>query len=141
MNNNMTLKKVKVMESLSEETICFSADLYENGKLMAHVSNRGQGGPNEVRPAKGLKYNDVAHLDTLDNEVIIMTMAEHTNTIKKSQGGSFVLERDGKIFTMKNSHSFVKLKKMRYYQAWLRGNLMKFKNDGYKVLNTNIGKN
>lgn len=43
----ITMKKIKVMASLSEETNCYSADLYVDGKRIGEVSNRGQGGPDE----------------------------------------------------------------------------------------------
>jgi hypothetical protein len=39
------LKNVKHMESLSEETNCYSASLYVDGKKIGDVSNQGQGGP------------------------------------------------------------------------------------------------
>jgi hypothetical protein len=39
-----TLKNVKIIEELSEETICFTASLYRDGKRLGTVSNRGHGG-------------------------------------------------------------------------------------------------
>lgn len=39
------LKNIKVMSSLSEETTCYSASLYVDGKKIGEVSNRGHGGP------------------------------------------------------------------------------------------------
>ena len=47
MNNNkkeITLKNVKHYESMSEETYCFEASLYVDGKKVGRVSNRGTGG-------------------------------------------------------------------------------------------------
>ena len=41
------LKSVKVMESLSEETTCFSANIYIDGKKVGTAENRGQGGPTD----------------------------------------------------------------------------------------------
>lgn len=41
---NLSLKNVKIMRSLSEETICFSATIYIDGKKACNVSNRGNGG-------------------------------------------------------------------------------------------------
>ena len=76
---NLSLKKLKFHEDMSEETPCFSADLYDGGKLIAHVSNRGHGGCNNVIPAKGLSYKDVAHLDNLDTDCDIMGLAEELN--------------------------------------------------------------
>ena len=38
------LKNVKHVESMSEETECFTANLYVDGKKIGAVSNRGHGG-------------------------------------------------------------------------------------------------
>lgn len=43
----LTLKNLKIMKSLSEETLCFSATAYVDGKKAFDVSNRGHGGCNE----------------------------------------------------------------------------------------------
>jgi len=137
---NITLKNLKVLESLSEETLCFSADLYENGKLIAYVSNRGNGGCNHIHPAEGLTYKDVAHIDNLDTECDILTLAEEMNTIKKKQSKNFILKLDNKIYTANTpqKQSFAKLKKYGNYASWLRVEIAKFEGLGYKVLNTNL---
>jgi len=41
------VKNVKIMNSLSEETLCFSASVYVDGKRCGSVSNRGNGGCHE----------------------------------------------------------------------------------------------
>lgn len=41
------LKNIKFYESMSEETNCFQADLFINGKKIAYVKNTGQGGPTD----------------------------------------------------------------------------------------------
>ena len=38
------LKNVKFYESMSEETNCFEADVFINGKKIAYAKNTGQGG-------------------------------------------------------------------------------------------------
>ena len=43
----ITLKNVKHYAAMSEETNCFEATLYIDGKKVCEVSNHGQGGPNE----------------------------------------------------------------------------------------------
>lgn len=43
----VTLKKLRVDKRLSEETHCFSADLYLDGKRRGDVTNRGCGGPDD----------------------------------------------------------------------------------------------
>ena len=40
----LELKNVKFYESMSEETNCFQADLFINGKKIAYVKNDGRGG-------------------------------------------------------------------------------------------------
>jgi hypothetical protein len=42
------LKKFVHMKSLSEETLCYTADVYVDGKLYARVENRGRGGATTV---------------------------------------------------------------------------------------------
>ena len=42
----LTLKNVKVNKALSDETLCFSATIYADGKRAGTVHNHGQGGTN-----------------------------------------------------------------------------------------------
>ena len=44
---NLELKNLKINERLSEETTCFTATVYVDGKRAFDVANRGNGGPNE----------------------------------------------------------------------------------------------
>lgn len=44
----VNLKKVKHMASLSEETPCYSADIYIDGALAGSASNRGNGGCDDI---------------------------------------------------------------------------------------------
>jgi len=46
--NRITLKNIKHMASLSEETHCFTATVYFDGKKVAEASNRGHGGCTDV---------------------------------------------------------------------------------------------
>jgi hypothetical protein len=43
---SITLKAVKIHQDMSEETLCFSASLYWNGKKVGRVNNGGHGGGN-----------------------------------------------------------------------------------------------
>lgn len=43
----VTLKNLKLNTRLSEETYCFSASLYVDGKRRGDVTNRGHGGPTD----------------------------------------------------------------------------------------------
>ena len=40
----VTLKKLKINENLSEETSCYSAELWLKNRKVANCSNRGHGG-------------------------------------------------------------------------------------------------
>jgi hypothetical protein len=57
----ITLKKLSVNQRLSEETLCFTADVYINGKREGMVSNRGHGGCDDYHPWElGDKLNAIA---------------------------------------------------------------------------------
>ena len=40
------VKNVKIHKDMSEETLCFSAAIYADGKRIGTAKNQGQGGPN-----------------------------------------------------------------------------------------------
>lgn len=136
--DKFSFKNFKFVEEMSEETPCFSADLYENGKLVAHVSNRGHGGCNEVRPAKGLTHKDVEHLMDFDTDCEIMQLAEETNFIKKNQSKAFVLKKGDKYYTSKFPMPVTSLKRANNYSEWLKKQKELFKKDGFELLNTNL---
>lgn len=46
----LELKSIKHSAFASEETHCFQANLYVDGKVLADVSNNGRGGPDRVMP-------------------------------------------------------------------------------------------
>jgi hypothetical protein len=67
----LELKAIRYHERLSEETSCYTADLYCNGVHIANVGNRGQGGPDEVHPVSAASRTAVdqaeAYCKTLPN--------------------------------------------------------------------------
>lgn len=76
----LELKNVQHAAFASEETHCYSATLYVDGKRFANVSNDGHGGADHIHPISGT-YKDVDEL----NERIKKTFPTH--------------ERWGKTFT------------------------------------------
>ena len=44
MKMKLELKSIKINERMSEETTCFTADLFVNGKKLCYVENIGKGG-------------------------------------------------------------------------------------------------
>jgi hypothetical protein len=65
------LKKISFYERMSEETNCFVADLYINGKKVGEVKNDGQGGCTNYRGF------------TKENNEIIRQAEEYFNTLPK----------------------------------------------------------
>lgn len=49
------LKKLKVHNDMSEETTCFSAEVYIDGKHVGHAKNDGRGGCTFIHPEQGMR--------------------------------------------------------------------------------------
>lgn len=137
---NLSLKNLKFHEDMSEETPCFSADLYEDGKLVAHVKNDGRGGGNSVTPANGLSWKDVQRFDNLDTECHIFGLAEELNIVNKKQSNCLVLKKDGNIYLQKYKGTLAQIKKTNptTFISWIKNEVEKANKEGYEVLNTNF---
>ena len=57
------LKNIKHSEFASEETNCYQATVYVDGKRFATVSNQGFGGCDDVHPLDPYKWEDVEALE------------------------------------------------------------------------------
>jgi hypothetical protein len=132
------LKKVKYHEDMSEETPCFSAELWQDNRFMAYVGNRGHGGCNDITPAKGLKYQDVAHFDNLDTEADIFGMVYDEDDRKKFQSKGLVLKKENRTFTVKFPLPISKFKNHPQFKPWINKHTTKFISEGYIILNNNI---
>lgn len=78
MIGEITVKNVKIAEFMSEETICFTATVYENGKKIGDAKNDGQGGSTFVyldRP-HSKTYEDEAEIEEKVDELIYAIDAE-----------------------------------------------------------------
>lgn len=60
---NIELRKIQYAAFASEETSCYSAQVWVDGVHVADVSNDGHGGCDHQRPAKGKVYADVEALN------------------------------------------------------------------------------
>ena len=58
----LELKNVRVNNAMSEETTCFTATLYADGKKMAHCRNSGTGGMTDVRFIDEFNSESVQHV-------------------------------------------------------------------------------
>lgn len=58
-NTRITLAKLKVAKFMSEETLCFEADVFFDGKLVGRAHNDGHGGCTSVHAVRGGAHNEV----------------------------------------------------------------------------------
>ena len=61
--NKLELKNIKYVASMHEETPCYNADIFINGKKAIHVSNHGHGACDDHYPFKPFTYKDVKDLE------------------------------------------------------------------------------
>jgi len=76
------LKAIKHFPSMSEETECFNANVYVDGKKVAYAENRGYGGNTDIKTIKGC-------------ESIVAKAEEYCKTLTSIEGmGGMKLEID-----------------------------------------------
>lgn len=79
----IVLKSIKVVKSMSEETICFTAVMYVNGSKTANVSNRGCGG---------------SHDFDIHNMEMFKQAEKYTESLPPTDGSFGPLEMDLELF-------------------------------------------
>jgi len=107
------LKKISFNERMSEETNCFVADLYINGKKVGYAENRGTGGPTDYR-GDTKEANDVireaeAHFKSLPKVWIKEYNFEHQPTLESAIDDCFeayLKEREAKKKTKMYEKAF-----------------------------------
>lgn len=119
------LKNVKINRTLSEETLCYSASLYVDGRKVADVSNRGHGGPTDIlfipgvhearalNTVKGTQtYGDTVFDPRASLEITLDEMAEDSDVKKtarrqatKTKSPIIVYAEDGRGGFFFNLHS------------------------------------
>jgi uncharacterized transporter YbjL len=134
----LSLKKVKYFDEMSEETPCFVAELYDKGVHMATVKNDGHGGGNMLYPVKGKTYKDIAKYDNLDVECDIFKMVYVYDTVTKYQNKGLVIKKNDVIKLVGFNQSVAKLKKTPQGVRALYNAKEKYITDGYQVLNRNL---
>lgn len=134
----MELRKIKHFNELSQETMAFSAQLWVDGKHIADVSNNGEGGPNNVYPAKGYAWADVRQYDNLDTECKIFEMVMDDSVRRDNQSKGFVVKKDGEYKFKKFSQPISKMKQYGNYKTFIENTIKSFEDAGYTVLNTNL---
>jgi hypothetical protein len=139
---DLSVKNVKLHEDMSEETPCFSADVYKDGKLFAHAKNDGRGGSSLYYPAKGVTNKEIDYLAMgLDEDSHIMQLVEEYDFVTKNQGKGLVLKGENNgWFTYKfpSGESIAHKKKSPTFYSWLENQRKRLKADGYEIINRNL---
>ena len=160
----LELKNVKFYESMSEETNCFQADLFINGKKIAYVKNTGQGGCTDYHvidfkqndilreaeqhflslPEEKDEQHDFNYQPTLENRIDDL----FSQWLKVKEDKKFAKEMDKGILYGKNKmYSYyiqpynVPIKAMLMTDKGrevLRNKILEIKQNGDTVFNTNI---
>lgn len=134
---NFKLKKVKFFDEMSEETPCFTAEIWEDGKHVADVKNDGHGGCNDIHVYS--KENRAQIYDKyMKLEVEIMELADEIDRVRQLQTKNFVLKKDGKLYTRKFPLPISKLKKHKEFSSWKERNFQSMMKEGYEILNKNL---
>jgi hypothetical protein len=79
---NVQLKKISFNERMSEETNCFVADLYINGKKVGYVKNDGRGGCTDY------------HGDSVESNKLIAEAEKYFKAMPKVRSEEFNFEYD-----------------------------------------------
>lgn len=126
---NVTLKNIKYAAFMSEETNCFEATIYVDGKKAGHASNEGHGGPTSIHPSE-LETRLNAYGKTLPR--VPFTMTEEQWAITEASGASIP---DGTSFEQNGEYIIDKL-----IGDWLDAKTLK-KQMSKKLLFTKLGAN
>lgn len=102
---NITLKQFKHLARLSEETLCFTAQIHINGYLAGFAMNRGHGGETIVNikdPAIRDKHTDAEWMELIDaltfKELEKKETARLTKRIQKQLAVDIIFTRKGDEF-------------------------------------------
>lgn len=110
------LRKLRIIKALSEETPCYTAEIWIDGALAFHASNRGHGGADDYRQAGAITEAEVnswlranrpqrsSHGMTfnpeLEDEVAtLMDQAEQHALIRRRLRTHIVTIEDGAVYT------------------------------------------
>lgn len=134
------LKKIKYFDAMSEETPCFTAEIWENGKHVSNVRNNGHGGDNMVDHIHNVNtYKDVAKFDDMDVEAEIFGRVLEDYDIRRLQSKGLVLKKDGAVSgTLKFPMVISKFKKHPQYSDWIKKTSANMVKEGYEVVNRNL---
>jgi hypothetical protein len=158
------VKNIKTNMAFSEETICFKADVYVDGKKVAYAENNGHGEFTNVRPygiehkqvfkdameylsSKGTsKYEEIYSLENFVDDAINSYVDEKENkkfeTKKNKHTEKFIVicKENEKDYTTIGfgKHTIAELMKFDAGRNAIKKSIDKYKGLGYSIYNKNI---
>lgn len=109
------LRKLRIVKALSEETPCYTAEVWIDGALAFHASNRGHGGADDYRPVGAIteaevniwlkgnrptrSFHGMTFEPDLEHEVArLMDEAEHLALLRRRLRTNVVTIENGDVF-------------------------------------------
>lgn len=152
----LQLKNVKVHDDLSEETTCFTANIYLDGKNIGAAKNDGRGGNTDVYV--GNEHNDklMAHYQESENKYVALgklesdvddllyqwLIADSDKKMLRKQKNCLVFKQvDGAYCTIKYKHPIETILKFQNGVDAIKKAIKEECVNGTILLNTNVPKN
>lgn len=158
------VKNIRVNMAFSEETICFKADVYVNGKKVMYAENDGNGGMTNVHPYSiddKVKYQDAVNYligigkdeysktypledlvdDVIDDYVNERERKKFLTKRNKDAEKYLVIYKDDEYSYSKinwGKYTIEQLLKVDNGRKAIRNSIVKYRDMGYKIYNTNI---
>ncbi|CAH0354500.1 hypothetical protein [Sphingobium sp. CECT 9361] len=110
------LRKLRIIKALSEETPCYTAEIWIDGTLAFHASNRGHGGADNYRQVGAIteaevnswlsvnrptrSFHGMSFEPDLENEIArLMDEAEHLGLLRRRRRTNVITIEDGEVYT------------------------------------------
>ena len=110
------LHKLRIIKALSEETPCYTAEIWIDGALAFHASNRGHGGADDYRQVSAIteaevnswlrvnrptrSFHGMSFEPDLEHEIArLMDEAEHLGLLRRRRRTNVITIEDGEVYT------------------------------------------
>lgn len=112
----IALRKLRIIKALSEETRCYTAEIWIDGAPAFHASNRGHGGADDYRQVGAIteaevnswlranrptrSFHGMTFQPDLEHEVAsLMDQTEHFAMLRRRMRTNIVTIEDGEVYT------------------------------------------
>lgn len=120
--SRVVLKNIKFLESMSEETNCFTANVYFDGKLVATARNHGHGGNTDVLR------------DSKCGVVLFKEFEDYCKSLPPYVNGDFTLPSDSEMVVDDLFEKWLELKEEKKLLANMKKGLLFGSKDHYSMV-------